>query len=193
MDTVHLAFQQASTRPARGTSSRFGDHDRSAYQSLEECEKMKQEIIEIDNRFGEGYQGKYVFKEITWAKRNRIIQKHTKYSRLSGEVENSDFIGIQAETIMASMHGQPTSNPITLEKLLSEEEGIPIELGEVFSKVVNSLNGVGHEDLRFLLEQLDEESRIRLLWSLGYAKASGGLQQSLPSSQQEQCRSSATF
>ena len=70
-------------------------------------EAMKQEIIEIDNRFGEEYQGKYVFKEITWAKRNRIIQKHTKYSRLSGDVESSDFIAIQAETIIASMHGQP--------------------------------------------------------------------------------------
>ena len=153
---------------------------------------MKQEVVEIDNGFGEEFQGKYVFKEITWAKRNRIIQKNTKYSRLSGEVESSDFIAIQAETIIASMHGQPGSKPITLEKLLSEEEGIPIELGEIFSKVVNSLNGVGHEDLRFLLEQLDEESRIRLLSSLGFVKLSGGLQQSLQSSQPEQCRSSAT-
>jgi hypothetical protein len=153
---------------------------------------MRQEAIEIDNRFGEEYQGKYVFKEITWAKRNRIIQKHTKYSRLSGEVESSDFIAIQAETIIASMHGQPASKPLTIEKLLSEEEGIPIELGEIFAKAVNSLNGMGHEDLRFLLEQLDEESRTRLLSSFGYAKLSGGLQQSSQSSQQEQSRSSAT-
>jgi hypothetical protein len=153
---------------------------------------MKQEIINIDDRFGAEYSGKFVFKEITWAKRNHIIQKHTKYSRLTGEVESSDFIAIQAETIIASMHGQPDSKPITLEKLLSEEEGIPIELGEIFSKTVNSLNGMGHEDLRFLLEQLDEESRIRLLSSLGYAKLSVGLQQSSQSSQQEQYRSSAT-
>jgi hypothetical protein len=48
---------------------------------------MKQETIEVDNRFGEEYRGKYIFKEITWAKRNRIIQKHTKYARLTGEVE----------------------------------------------------------------------------------------------------------
>ena len=92
---------------------------------------------------------------------------------MSGEVESSDFIAIQAETIIASMHGQPASKPLTLEKLLSEEEGIPIELGEIFSKAVNSLNGMGHEDLRFLLEQLDEESRIRLLSSFGYVKEFG--------------------
>jgi hypothetical protein len=153
---------------------------------------MRTEKIEIDGRFGEEYQGTYTFAEITWAKRNRIIQKHTKYNRLSGDVESSDFIAIQAETILASMHGQPQSNPITLEKLLGEEDGIPIELGELFSKVVNKLNGVSREDLRFLLEQLDEESRTALLSSLGYVKASAGHQHSLQSSQPEQCRSSAT-
>jgi len=154
--------------------------------------KTRTEKIEIDEKFGEEYKGTYTFAEITWAKRNRIIQKHTKYNRLSGDVESSDFVAIQAETIMASMHGQPASKPITLEKLLSEEDGIPIELGEVFSKTVNRLNGMSHEDLRFLLERLDEESRIRLFQSFGFAKNSAGPQMSLQSSQQEPCRSSAT-
>lgn len=151
---------------------------------------MNEESFEIDERFGKEYQGKYVFKEITWAKRNRIIQKHTKYSRFSGEVESSDFIAIQAETIVASMHGQPDSKPITLEKLLSEEDGIPIELGELFSKVVNKLNGMSHEDLRFLLEQLNEESRILLFRSFGFVKPSDGHQPSSPSSLPEQSRNS---
>jgi len=70
---------------------------------------LKQETLEVDSRFGEEYQGTYVCKEITWAKRNRIIQKHTRYNRLNGDVESSDFIAIQAETIMASLHGQPAS------------------------------------------------------------------------------------
>ena len=152
---------------------------------------MKTEKIELDSRFGEEFKGVYAFAEITWAKRNRIIQKHTKYNKLSGDVENSDFIAIQAETIIASMHGQPTSKPITLEKLLGEEDGIPIELGELFSKVVNKLNGMSREDLRFLLEQLDEESRIHLLSSFGFVKPSDGLQPSLPSNQPEQSTSSA--
>jgi len=43
---------------------------------------------------------------------------------------------------------QPESNPITLEKLLSEEEGVPIGLGELFSKVVNSLCGVTVEETK---------------------------------------------
>jgi hypothetical protein len=148
--------------------------------------------IEIDTRFGEEFRGKYVFKEITWAKRNRIIQKYTKYNKLTGEVESSDFIAIQAETIIASMHGQPAAKPITLEKLLSEEDGVPIELGELFSKVANKLNSVAHEDLRFLLEQLDEQSRIQLLASLGYAKNSDGPQPNSQNSLPEQSRSSAS-
>jgi hypothetical protein len=151
------------------------------------------EKIEIDERFGEEYRGTYTFAEITWAKRNRIIQKHTKYNKLSGDVESSDFIAIQAETIMASMHGQPQSHPITIEKLLGEEDGVPIELGELFSKVVNKLNGMSREDLRFLLEQLDEENRTALLSSLGYVKPSAGHQPNSQSSQPEQSRSSATY
>jgi hypothetical protein len=152
---------------------------------------MNEESFEIDERFGKEYQGKYVFKEITWAKRNRIIQKHTKYSRVSGEVESSDFIAIQAETIMASLHGQPGSKPLSLEKLLDEENGVPIELGELLSKVANKLNGMSHEDIRFLLEQLDEESRIRLFQSFGFAKTSDGSQQISQSSQPEQSKDSA--
>jgi hypothetical protein len=83
-----------------------------------------------------------VFQEICWAKRSRIIQKHTKYHPTTGQVIKSDYVAIQAETIWASLKEQPESKPITLEKLLGEEDGIPIGLGEFFSKSVNSLCGV---------------------------------------------------
>jgi hypothetical protein len=136
---------------------------------------MKTEIVELDERFGEEYKGKYVFSEITWAKRSRIIQKYTKYHPETGQIITSDFIGIQAETIWASLRGQPENKPLILEKLLSEDQGIPVELGELLSKVVNKLCGMGRSDIRFLLEQLDEESRIRLFQSFGYAKSSDGL------------------
>ena len=153
---------------------------------------MNQESFEIDERFGKEYQGKYVFKEITWAKRNRIIQKYTKYSKASGEVESSDFIAIQAETILASLKQQPESKPISLEKLRGEDIGVPIELGELFSKVANKLNGMSHEDLRFLLSQLDEESRTRLFQSFGFVKPSDGSQHSSQGSQQKQSNNSVS-
>jgi hypothetical protein len=152
---------------------------------------MEPENIVIDDRFGTEYQGKYLFKEITWAKRNRIIQKYTKYSKISGEVESSDFIAIQAETIIASLHGQPDSKPITLEKLLDEENGVPIALGELLSKVTNKLNGLAHEDIRFLLEQLGEGSRIQLFQSFGFVKSSVNSQVKSSENQQEKSKDSS--
>jgi hypothetical protein len=147
---------------------------------------MKTEALEIGPEFGVEYQGKYVFKEITWAKRNRIIQKYTKYHPSSGQVLSSDLIAIQAETIMASLHGQPESKPLSLVKLLGEDEGIPIALGELLGKIANMLNVGNQEDLRFLLLQLDEESRTRLLQSLGFVKSSVGPLMNLESNQPEQ-------
>ena len=109
---------------------------------------MKTETIEIGDRFGKEYAGKYVFQEISWAKRNRVIQKHTKYHPVTGQVMNSDYVAIQAETIWASLKEQPEKKPISLEKLLSEEDGVPIELGELFSQVVNKLCGVTFEEAK---------------------------------------------
>jgi len=109
---------------------------------------MRTETIEVDKRFGEEYAGKYVFKEITWMKRSRIITKHTKYHPTTGQIVSSDLAAIQAETIWASLKEQPTNKPVTLERLLDEENGIPIELGERFSIVVNKLCGLSAEEAK---------------------------------------------
>lgn len=110
---------------------------------------MRREIVEIDEKFGKEYAGRYVFQEISWAKRSRIIQKHTKYHPQTGQILSSDFVAIQAETIWASLKEQPPNKPITLEKLLSEgEDGIPVQLGELFSQVVNKLCGLTSEELK---------------------------------------------
>ena len=139
---------------------------------------MKMEKVNVDQRFGKEYAGKYVFQEITWAKRNRIIQKYTKYHPRTGQVVSSDFVAIQAEPIWACLREQPANKPITLEKLLSDDDGISVQVGELFSKIVNKLCGITHEDLRFLLEQLSEENRTQLFQSFGFVKSSGGHQSS---------------
>lgn len=105
----------------------------------------------MDDRFGAEYRGTYVFQEITWAKRSRIIQRYTKYHPMTGQVLSSDYIAIQAETILAALKEQPSTQPISLEKLLSEENGIPIELGEIFSKVVNRLCGLTMDEAKNFL------------------------------------------
>jgi len=109
---------------------------------------MRTETVELDNRFGEEYAGKYVFKEMSWMKRSRIITKYTKYHPVTGQVMNSDLPAIQAETIWASLKEQPETHPISLEKLMDEEDGIPIELGELFSNIVNRLCSLTLEETK---------------------------------------------
>jgi len=152
---------------------------------------LRTETVEVDGRFGEEYAGTYVFQEISWAKRNRIIQKHTRYHPVTGQVVKSDYVAIQAETIWASLREQPAKKPVTLEKLLSEENGISIELGELFSQIVNRLCSATVEETRFLSEQSDEANPTCQSQSLGSAKNSGSPQTSSIGNQPKPFRSSS--
>jgi len=152
---------------------------------------MRKKEIELDDRFGEEFQGKYVFSEISWAKRSRIIQRHTKYHPISGQVVSSDYVAIQAETIWASLKQQPQTNPISLARLLSEEDGISIELGELFSQIVNRLCGMTADEQRFLSEPSEEENPIQASQHFGSAKSSVGPQNSSRGSQSKPSKSSS--
>ena len=146
---------------------------------------MHKQTLNLGVEYGAEYAGKYVLQEITWAKRSRIIQKHTKYHPLSGQVQSSDFIAIQAETIWAALREQPQNVPITLEKLLGEENGVPIPLGELFSQVVNGLCALTREETAFLSEPSDAKNLTQPSPTSDYAKNSGGPQQNLPINQPE--------
>jgi hypothetical protein len=135
---------------------------------------MHTETIEVDERFGKEYAGRYVFNEISWAKRNRILQKYTRYNPQTGGVLSVDYVAIQAETIIASLREQPEQKPVTLEKLLAEENGVPIGLGELFSQIVNRLNTVTPEETRFLSKPSEETSLTQPSRFIGSVKSSGG-------------------
>ncbi|MEM2675876.1 MAG: hypothetical protein QXT10_05225 [Candidatus Bathyarchaeia archaeon] len=154
---------------------------------------MKTEVVEIGDEYGSEFKGRYVFQEITWAKRSRIIQKHTKYHPLTGHIAAQDFVAIQAETIWASLKEQPENKPITLERLLGEdpERGIPIGLGELFSQVVNRLNSVGRDEANFLNEPYTKACPAKPSQSSAYAKSSDGPQGSLPDNQPKPFSSSS--
>jgi hypothetical protein len=148
---------------------------------------MRKETVNIDPEYGLEYAGKYVFQELTWAKRSRIIQKHTKYHPISGQVVNSDFIAIQAETIWAALKDQPLNMPLNLEKLLGEENGVPIALGELLSKIVNNLCALSREETAFLSEPSDAKNLTQPSQTSDYAKNSAGHP---PNSQNNQPESS---
>jgi len=151
---------------------------------------MHRENIEIGTEYGAEFAGTYVFQELTWAKRSRIIQKHTRYHPMSGQVQSSDFIAIQAETIWAALKKQPANEPITLEKLLSEENGIPISLGELLSTIVNRLCALTREETGFLSEPSDDNDHTQPSQTLDSAKNSAGHQPNSPNNLPEQSMSS---
>lgn len=154
---------------------------------------MRTEVLEVHKRFGEEYAGHYVFTEISWARRSRIIQKHTKSHPISGQIANADYVAIQAETIWASIKEQPPHKPITLEKLLTEsEEGIPVELGELFSQVVNRLNNVAPDETRFLSERFEDKNPIQQSQNSVSARSSTGHQDSSKDNQQKKSSSSSS-
>jgi hypothetical protein len=144
---------------------------------------MRRENLEVGIEYGAEYAGKYVFQEITWAKRSRIIQKHTRYHPVSGQVLSSDFIAIQAETIWASLKEQPPHAPLALEKLLGEENGISIALGELLSRIVNNLCAVTQEETAFLSAPSDAKNPTPQSQTSAFAKNSDGPQTNSQSSQ----------
>jgi hypothetical protein len=150
---------------------------------------LRREVVEVDRRFGECYAGSYVFEEISWAKRNRIIQKYTKYHPVTGQVIKSDYVSIQAETIWASLKEQPANQPLTLERLLSEEDGVSFEFGELLSQTVNRLCTVSVDETRFLSEQSDDKNRTGQSQISGSAKSSGSPQPSSGNNPPKQSKS----
>lgn len=152
---------------------------------------MRTETIEIGEEYGSEYKGRYVFKEISWAKRSRIIQRHTKYSQMTGQVQSSDYVAIQAETVWASLKEQPKHNPISLEKLLSEDDGIPVGLGELFSQIANKLSSLTVQESRFLSEQSEGKSHTRKSRNTDSAKSSVGRRSSSENSQPKPSKSSS--
>ena len=154
---------------------------------------MRKQTLIIGAEYGAEYAGKYVFQEITWAKRSRIIQKHTKYHPLSGQVQSSDFIAIQAETIWAALREQPPNASISLERLLGEENGVPIPLGELFSHVVNGLCALTREETAFLSEPSDAKNPTQPSQTSDCARSSGGPQQNSPSNPPESSSNTQSF
>jgi hypothetical protein len=42
---------------------------------------MRKETVNVGTEYGSEFAGKYVFQELTWAKRSRLIQKHTNITQ----------------------------------------------------------------------------------------------------------------
>jgi len=104
---------------------------------------------------------------------------------------SSDYVTIEAETIWASLKEQPSNKPITLERLLSEEDGIPSGLGELFSQIANRLCSLTQEETTFLSEPSEGRSQTQPSPTSASAKNSAGRQTNSHGNQQKQYSSSS--
>jgi hypothetical protein len=91
---------------------------------------------------------------------------------------------------MASLKEQPPNKPITLEKLLSEEDGIPNRPWRIVQPNCKGLNNVSLEETAFLSEPSDAKSQTKPSQSSDSAKSSAGHHANCEGNQPKQCNSS---
>jgi hypothetical protein len=175
----------SSCKQGRGIRGHQGKvHGEKRYVPLVIVMEEKGVLI-VDDSYGPEFAGRYVFKPITWAKKRGIIAKHRKISHVNGQVISSDDTQIDAELILASLKSQPEGNPITLKRLLDEEDGIPDDLVEKLILKTREQNGLSDGEISFLLSRLDEKRLTTILQSIGYVKRSDAPLRSLEDNQQE--------
>jgi len=112
--------------------------------------------IEIDDRFGKEYSGKYVFKSITWGKSNEITSDCTSMNPLTKQTK-VDLRRLQALMLDASMEERPKA--VTVDKLLSLDDGIPMALGELLMAAADYVNG-------FSQKEREELKNLKQQWNL---------------------------
>jgi len=117
---------------------------------------MLEKKIEIDGKFGKEYKGKYTFQSITWGRSNEITSDCTSINPLTKQ-SKIDLRRLQGLMLDATMIERPSV--ITLEKLLSLKDGIPMSLGELLMAVADKVNGFGSKER-------EEVKKLKQQWNL---------------------------
>jgi len=100
--------------------------------------------IELDERFGKEYKGKYLFEGISWGISNRLTAECTKVNPVTRQ-SIVNLKELQAKMLIATLIEKPKI--ITLEHLMDEtSKGLPTALGEVLMAVADKVNGYSVED-----------------------------------------------
>lgn len=116
---------------------------------------MLEKTIEIDDRFGKEYSGKYKFCSISWGTSNRLTDECTTI--VPGAKKTIvDLQKLQAKMLDATLVERPKA--ITFESLM-EPNGIPVVLGELLMGIADQVNGYGEGDRAAL-------KKLRQRWGL---------------------------
>lgn len=127
------------------------------------------EIVKVDKRFGEQFDGVYEFRQVTQGEYERVL---VSYMDALGKVAKQEILKVNREMLWLSLTKQPESKPLNRDVVVQGRlpYGLSIKLQEAYDKV----NGIAFEEQRFLSCPSDEKSPIPSSPSLSCAKSSAG-------------------
>ena len=146
---------------------------------------MKTERLEVDGRFGPGYEGIYEFRQVTQGEYENVL---LAFLDAFGKIARKDLLKVNRKMMWIALTQQPPQNPLTLERVQNGDipHGLSTKLQEIYDKA----NGINPEDQRFLSSQSEEENQTLDLQASSSAKSSAGRPASTGESTEKQSQSS---
>lgn len=130
---------------------------------------MQKETVQIDNRFGDEFEGVYEFRQVTQGEYERVL---VSYMDVLGKVAKQDVLKVNREMLWTGLTKQPEGKPLNRERVVQGQlpYGLSVKLQEAYDKV----NGIAPDEQRFLSSPSDESSLIQGSQNSLSAKSSDG-------------------
>jgi hypothetical protein len=134
---------------------------------------MEKAIVNIDKRFGEEFEGSYVFRQVTQGEYERVL---VGFMDALGKIARQDILKVNREMLWIALVRQPENKPLTKERVVQGQlpYGLSIKLQVAYDRV----NGLEAEERRFLLEQSEGANQTLNSLSSFSANDSDGPKQS---------------
>jgi hypothetical protein len=126
--------------------------------------------ISVDSRFGPEFQGEYALRQITQGEYEEALYKYV--NTVTGRISKENVKRINAAALWKSLIQQPSSNPITLQKLLAGD--LPYGLVAKLQVAFDKINGLEAQEQAFLSTASDEEDLTLQSQDSGSARSSAG-------------------
>ncbi len=134
---------------------------------------MQKETVQIDNRFGDEFEGTYEFRQVTQGEYERVL---VSYMDALGKVAKQDVLKVNREMLWTGLTRQPDGKPLSRDRVVQGQlpYGLSVKLQEAYDKV----NGLAFDEQRFLSSPSDESDLTQGSPSLSSVKSSDGLNSS---------------
>lgn len=113
------------------------------------------ETVKVDKRFGEQFEGSYVFRAVLQGEYERVL---VSYMDGLGKVAKQEILKVNREMLWLSLTKQPENKPLTRDIIVQGR--LPYGLSIKFQEAYDRVNGIAVEEQRFLSNRSDEKSPI---------------------------------